>query len=155
MKKQYIGPFIVDRLVKDENDGTVIIHVKGKKQPLVMPFVVFETVVSEKECDLTEMRDKKLHPVMGEIVSILMKYDVKMSEIDNLFLIITNFLNEKLDYSSARLWYKHITNKPEDNYVPGEIFENRTVNDINRFLISKDNGQNPSKNGEEKDKSSS
>lgn len=152
-EKRFVGPYEVKNLVKSEDSNMVHVYVEGKEYPLIMPEIVYMGVVGEK-CDLTELRDKKLHPVMLEIVEILLKYDVKFNEIDNLFLIITNFLNEKLDYASARLWHGNVANKPEDGYVPGEVFENRTVNDINNFLMS-DERENTSENGDKDNKPSS
>ena len=88
-----------------------------------MPKKMYDVSLSVKPEDATSHRDRRVMPVVSEVVAIMMMWDIKISEVDYLFGLTSNFLNEKLEHAGAKLWQKDL--------------KERTINDVNDVIENK------------------
>lgn len=67
---------------------------------------MFEKVVSEKPCDASALRDKRIAPIVQAIISILRDWGIKLGELP----YMSALLNQSLDFNSKEalieLWSK-------------------------------------------------
>ena len=87
------------------------------------PKRMYDASVSTKPEDASAYRDRRVMAVVSEVVALFLLWDLKISEIDYLFGLTSNFLNEKLDHANQKLWKKSVIE--------------RTINDINDVMTDK------------------
>lgn len=131
----YIGPYEIIQAIGFK-DGWRKIELKGRKYPMIVPDIMYDKMISTEPMDLTALRERRVMPVVQELVKLLLKWDLKIEEIETLYTFTTNFIEQKKDFASAQLWLQHLTNRPEDDYMPLEVFQERTINDIDGLLES-------------------
>jgi len=71
-----------------------------------MTKLMFDSIVSETETNLTLLRDKRLYPVVKEMLTLLLKWGVKIGETDYLFNITIESINRNIKKGEEKLWRK-------------------------------------------------
>lgn len=117
--------YICDKLVKSHSTGTdgwetVVFE---DDTTVRLPKKMYEISLSLDKEDATSHRDRRVMPVVSELVALFMMWDIKISEVDYLFGLTSNFLNEKLEHAGQKLWKKNLTD--------------RTINDVNDVIENK------------------
>lgn len=108
--KQFIGPKQILGIIKSERklfNNDEIIEVKfsdGGNE--VFTKRMFEAVVKDSETDLTALRNNRLYPVVKEVLEVLLKWGVKVNEVDFLFALTTQSLNESIKKADEKVWKK-------------------------------------------------
>ena len=101
-----------------------------------MSKTMFDEVVSEKSCDLTELRDKRVRPVVASVLLIFREWGLKASELP----YFSALLNQSLDFNKTEaekeLWSKVIPNI--------QSLDDINMVDIDRVLKSKKEQPMPS-----------
>ena len=65
---------------------------------------MYEVVQSETECDLTALRDKRIEPVVKDVLTILRDWGVKMSELPYFSNLLNTSLMENEKAALKELW---------------------------------------------------
>ena len=109
---QYIGPNQIKE-VKDLEEktptGSAIVEVEyedGKKESLTK--MMYDEIVSDKSCDLTELRDKRVRPVVATILMALREWGLKVGEFAYMSALLTQSLEANQDEAQKELWLKWI-----------------------------------------------
>jgi len=67
--------------------------------------LMLDKVLSSKVCDETELRDKRIQPVVATVLTILREWGVKTGELQYL----SSLLNSSLDYNSNQALLKLVS----------------------------------------------
>lgn len=116
----YIGDKKIKSHVEDNGWETVTFE---DDSTLRLPKRMYDNSLSTTPEDATTHRDRRVMPVVSELVGLFMMWDIKISEVDYLFGLTSNFLNEKLEHAGAKLWKKGL--------------QDRTVGDVNDVMEDK------------------
>ena len=73
--------------------------------------LMFKEIVSDLSCDLTELRDKRISPVVKIVVGVLRDWGIKIGESSYFALVLNQSLNFNIDEAQKELWSQW-TNKP-------------------------------------------
>lgn len=108
--KQWIGDKKIKEAVelKDKTPmGAPMIevtYVDNKKE--ILSKLMFDATVSEKSCDLTTLRMKRMSPVVAAVLSIMREWGIKVGETPIFSELITRSLNYNKDQAEMKLWKK-------------------------------------------------
>jgi len=153
----YLGPDKIMTAV-DENNGMVTITLENGTV-LKWKKIMFEFCQTKEPSNVTELADSRALKVVQLLVKTLMEVDVKLSELPTVMVRMENFINEKLDAATGRLWRPYMKNDPQDEGASGlQVLQERTISDLDGLLISKnksDNGQDNNKDTGQSDNPSS
>ena len=75
--------------------------------------VMFEHVQSDNRCDDTELRDKRIQPMVQVILAILRDWGVKVGELPYLSVLLTQSLDNNTSEAVKEMWSKFMP-KPAD-----------------------------------------
>lgn len=67
---------------------------------------MFEIVKSEETCDLTQLRDKRVEPIVKEVLEVLRDWGIRASELPYFFTKINESLVYNEDQAILGLWQK-------------------------------------------------
>ena len=108
MPDQYIGEKkvanIIDSGTKTHGDVPVVavIYEDGSKE--LISSLMIDKIVSDVACDLTVLREKRLTPIVEQILNLLRDWGVKFNELPYMSIL----LNQSLDFNQKealiRLW---------------------------------------------------
>lgn len=106
--EKYIGPNKVkSQRVLDEKTpgGTDIYEVEyenGDKE--VFSKFMYDAVLSDKSCDLSELRDKRVFPVVGSVLAILREWGIKINELTYFSTLLDQSLTNNEKEAVKALW---------------------------------------------------
>jgi len=114
--KQYVGKFIADKVVTgveliDEvtylgSSKVKVTYIKGEE---VLPFIVFKDLVSDKSYDLSELREKRINPVLEKVIAIICEYEISKEDIEYAMLTkLPNLLQKNLEEAIEKKFGKKI-----------------------------------------------
>lgn len=148
----YIGP---DKVKSTEEMGDMVkVVFENKEIPVFLKKKMYDKSISLSSETATELRTRRLQPIMEDVVKVLMDWDVKICEVEPLFMSITDFLNDKISYASAKLWWSNIKNQPDPKrWHHNEITFERTIGDLNGVFEDGGKGENQSDSPLSKDES--
>ena len=63
-----------------------------------------EGVVTPQIQDLTDFRDKRVFPVIRDILKTLLQYNLKVEEIDHTMALVVTSVNENLNKAECSFW---------------------------------------------------
>ena len=92
-KEKYIGEKQIKKVVKGVHCS--VEYMDGSKE--IIPFVMMDKIVSNEPCDVTELRDKRLTPIVEGVLNVLKDWGLKMSELSQFSILLSHSLdfNEK------------------------------------------------------------
>jgi hypothetical protein len=107
--KQFIGgkriKLIEDTLEKTQG-GYEIVKVTFEDNTIEhFSKVMFNKIVSDKACDASELRDKRIQPVVEIILAILRDWGIRTGELP----YFSALLNQSLDYNSQQALIKLVS----------------------------------------------
>ena len=110
MKKQYIGEkeIVVVEKIKSKNNDVNSDYVKiiYKEGTEIMPRIMFEAIVTNDSTDATDLRNRRMLKVIKEILTTLLKWDIKLSEVNFINSLINASINDNMETASTKLWKK-------------------------------------------------
>lgn len=65
---------------------------------------ILNYVVDTKECDLTELRRRRVEPVVKEMLVLLREANMKIGDLDYLLSLFTESINQNNNEASNKLW---------------------------------------------------
>lgn len=101
-KKKYYG----DREIlaaEKQKDGTVEISF-AEGETLVLPQEMFEAAQTDEPIEPGELRQKRISPVAHEVLSVILKWDLLLDEMDPLFNLLITSVNGSLEEAEKKLW---------------------------------------------------
>lgn len=119
-KGKYIGSRKISE-VKETNEktpsGLSIFSVEYEDQTVEwISSIMLKEVVSDSPCDLTELREKRVVPIIQVILTILRDWGIKLSELPYLSILLTQSLEFNHKEALLELWGKWMPKplSPED-----------------------------------------
>ncbi len=112
--EQYKGKFIGGRKIKQATEtiektagGFSLVQVEYEDKTIEwVSSKMLEKVVSDKSCDASELRDKRVTPIVQEILAMLRDWGIKLGELP----YMSALLNQSLDFNQREaileLWSK-------------------------------------------------
>ena len=133
MPKQYIGPREVKEIkdTKEKTNGGVAIkrvtYVDGKVEHLST--LMIDATLADKVCDLTELRDKRIEPVVSGMLALLRDWGLQIGEIPAMISTLNALVQFNFDQAELMLWAKWTIDPKQLTEV--------TLLDADRVLLSK------------------
>lgn len=133
-KKQYIGKNKVIGITnldsKSPKGQTMVEIILDGNKNMITSKKVFDIIVTDKEIDDTELRERKIQPLLEEISGVIMEYDISHGDIRHLTERMANRLLFIFDKVNNLLW----TGK-DANFVPGyDPMQDRTLLEANKIF---------------------
>lgn|SRR3990167_8892967 len=107
---QYIGLKKIKGIRETEEKtpgGTPIIEVEyedGLKE--CFSKIMYDEIVSDKSCDLTELRDKRVRPVVAYTLAIFREWGLKTGEVGYMSALLNQSLESNETEALKELWLK-------------------------------------------------
>lgn len=76
-----------------------------------LPVEVANYLISDSPIDATHFRDLVVKPLVGEIIGVLLERQIKIDDMDFLFLKINESINLSIQVASDKLWGKDSSEK--------------------------------------------
>lgn len=118
-KNQYIGEKLIANVtetkeVTPSGVGILMVEYADETKEYISSLMI-DYVLSESPCDLSELRDKRLRPIVEKILELFRDWGLKLSELSQVSLL----LNQSIDYNHKQamiqLWSKYANvNHPEE-----------------------------------------
>ena len=88
---------------------------------------MFDIVATEESIDLTTLRELMIKPILTDVLSVLMSWDIRMVDIDYLNQRLIGALEESERISMSKLWKK-----------AGRVGNNVLLSDVDRVIKNYD-----------------
>ena len=77
---------------------------------------MFEAIVTENACNLTELREKRVAPVVQEVLQGLRNWGIRLSELSYFSILLETSINENVKQAQNELWGEHMPkpNSPDE-----------------------------------------
>ncbi len=118
MSKQFIGKKRVMnvRIVEDHKtpsgiDINEIEYEDGSKE--YMSALMFRASVTDQKIDDTQLRDRRVQPVVQVVLAILRDWGITVGETQYFSALVNQSLNNNIDAAVKELWSQHMP-KPQD-----------------------------------------
>lgn len=101
MSTKYIG----DKEIKDYqcNELTCeITYSDGKTETLAK--IMFDEIVSEEKCDATTLRDKRVRPVVAQVLGVMRLWGIKTGEVGYFSALLNQSLEHNESEALKHLW---------------------------------------------------
>ena len=108
MPDQYIGEKkvanIIDSGTKTHGGVSVVavLYEDGTKE--MISSLMMDKIVSETSCDLTELREKRLNPVVEQVLNVLRDWVVKFNELQYMSMLLNQSLEFNQKEALIKLW---------------------------------------------------
>lgn len=135
----FIGPFQIQETTPD---GEFVNITFVGRAPMRLKKMIYEKLITAEAVTLNDLQDRWCLPVVQKIVGILLEWDVRMDDVQNILSLTENFVMDKAHRATARLWQPHMRIGTDPNETPGAVVGSRTIGDINDLLES-DHGKDP------------
>ncbi len=121
MQKKFIGEKqVVDVTETQEKtpNGSPILSIEykdGTKE--LIPTLMFDRVVSDKSCDISVLRDKRVQPIVEEVLKVLRDWGLRLSELQHLSLLMNQSIAFNQTQALVEVLSKYTSTKllsPED-----------------------------------------
>lgn len=87
---------------------------------------IFDATKDRKEYDLTTLRDRRMHVVARKVLELLLRYRVRVDEVEYLNTLVVTSLTEHLNNANRLLWAREGEKRRE--------LSERDVGDIDSIL---------------------
>lgn len=97
--------FIGDKEVKeskDENGLITVLYLDGKTETLSK--IMFDEIVSEEKCDATTLRDKRVRPVVAQVLGVMRLWGIKTGEVGYFSALLNQSLMNNENEALKQLW---------------------------------------------------
>lgn len=97
--------FIGLKKIKDsviKKNVVTVEYEDGSKE--VLSKMMYDNVVSKESYDLTTLRDKRINPVVKEVLIIMRNYGIKINELPYFSAVLNESLNKSEQEALKELW---------------------------------------------------
>ena len=70
----------------------------------ILSKLMYDITLSKKACDLTELMEKRIKPIVKETLTIMRNYGMKLSEVSHFLKFITEMLEINEEAAIVELW---------------------------------------------------
>lgn len=131
----YFGPLIVES-VNHLGDGRVEVEFSDGKKEIMKQKTLDLSITPEKK-DWNYLQEVKIAAMMGEIIPIILSYDLKMYEANSLIASLAKNVKERYSRAMNYLW-----TKDDSRYVEGsDPTDFFTICEAEAIIRSKDESQ--------------
>lgn len=106
----YIGSKKIENTKVDKSlDGLEVVVVEyedGLKD--VFSKLMYDNIASEQPCDATLLREKRVEPVVKEVLTVLRNWGIKMGELQYFSVVLNTSLQQNENEALKRLWQPYI-----------------------------------------------
>lgn len=99
--KRYIG----EKEIRDYQCGVSLCEVEyidGKKETLSK--IMFDEIVADKKCDATTLRDKRVRPVVAQVLGVMRLWGIKTGEVGYFSALLNQSLQHNEEEALKHLW---------------------------------------------------
>ncbi len=137
MEKDYSRKFIGDKRIKtvvgteEKTPGGIsLVKVLYEDESIeYFSFLMFKKIVSDKSCDASELRDKRIEPIVAQIGALVRDWGLKVGELPYMGQLINQSLNFNYDEALFSLLADYM---PRPNSL-----DEVTYTDLDRILREK------------------
>ena len=109
-KDKYIGQKQITKITEEQvlEDTPAIFSVEfadGTKE--LLSSLMLDKIVSEESCDLSELRDKRVKPIVEEVLEVFKNWGLKFSEIPYFSVLFSQSLEYNQNQAIIELWKKY------------------------------------------------
>lgn len=141
MPEQFVGPrkvftvSISETLKTNGGNDVVEINYEGGFRE-IMSKKTFEIIVSDKPCDLTQLREKRIAPLIAQLMDVVAENDIKAADIET---VKTRFEGEL--YNSFNRATHYLWTKDDASFAPGfNVVSDRSI--LEAHLVVRDASKN-------------
>src|SRR3990167_6329154 len=104
----FIGP----KQIKETKDGgktlngievIEIFYEDNTKE--ILSKLMYDKIVSEESCDLTQLRDKRLEPLVKETLTVLRNWGIRLSELTQFYALLNLSMGNNEKEALLELWH--------------------------------------------------
>lgn len=124
MKGKYIGPKKVSSIEETEDKtpgGFKLIKVSYEDESIeYLSELMFNKVISDEKCDESELREKRVQPIVESMLAILRDWGLKVGELQYMSALLNQSLNFNSDEALIELlskWMPRPKNLDDVDYV--------------------------------------
>ena len=107
-----MSKFIGDKKIKETREtadktpgGTAIVEVEYEDgQVEKFSQLTYDLVASDKSCDATSLREKRVQPVVATVLAILREYGIKVGDTPYFAALLNLSLNNNVEEATKILW---------------------------------------------------
>lgn len=117
-KKQFIGPLgivgasLIETKTAGGNDVVEVLYSRGTKD--LMPKSSFDQLVTDKQTDWNDLRDRKFKAIISELVDVMVEFDIKSEDLEALFIKLKDHFTDIFNRATNFLWTGDDT-----QFIPG------------------------------------
>jgi len=79
-----------------------VLYEDGTKE--ILSKLMYDKIVSEESCDLTQLRDKRLEPLVKETLVVLRNWGIKLSELTPFYALLNLSMQNNEKEALLELW---------------------------------------------------
>lgn len=72
--------------------------------------LMFDAIVSETACDASQLRDKRIQPIVKELLGVLRNWGIKLSELQYMSVLLDTSIRENEKEAMRELWAERLPN---------------------------------------------
>ena len=132
-KEKYIGE---KQIKKSTPDGVGIMSVEymdGSKE--LVSSLMLDKVVSNEPCDVTELRDKRLEPIVVGVLSVLRNWGLKMNELPQFSVL----LSQSLDFNEKQALVEILNQYTGSKMLSPDELDMLTIDKVLKEIEPEDN----------------
>ena len=145
---KFYGPYAIEGEVVDNEKKKITLvfaemtnqQTKEKMRPdsVELDIDIYNVSVTDKKSDLTALRHKRVTLIVADILVLLLKRNIKLSEFEYMVALLNQSINDSLQKSNQILW--------------GNSEQDRTMEDVDKVLKTGPKSlKNPEPDGESTD----
>ena len=69
---------------------------------------MYEVMVTDAACDLTELREKRITPIVQEVLKTLRDWGIRLSELPYFGAVLNNSIDQNTNEALIELWGQHM-----------------------------------------------
>lgn len=144
---KYIGPKKIEstkEIGEKTPSGFSIIEVEYEDKTVEwISYLMFEKIVSDEPCDLSQLREKRLNPIIQVLLAALRDWGIKLNELPYMSVLLNQSLEFNQKEALIELWSKWMPRplSPDDVDMVGI---DRVLRSVKRITI--DDILNPNEN---------
>lgn len=114
-KSKVIGVAKVEDFTTPSGQEVVSVLLEGS-HPKLMTKKAFDVLVTNKASDDSDLQKRKFEPMIGEMVKVLVDYDIQWYEVEAVIRSIKETIDMRLQRASSYKWY----NGDDSRFIAGE-----------------------------------
>ena len=92
--------------VSESGNETVVLYEDGSQE--ILSALMYKEIVSEIACDATALREKRITPIVSDVLKVLRNWGIKLNELPYMSAVLNESLKQNELEALKELWIKWI-----------------------------------------------